>query len=188
MHCIVCRNLRDHGSRCCTCQSQRNIDQCHIISILRIQSLDHIFGSTFDIHDSGIHVAVDISVYIIDKSTEDDRHDNEHDIAHYMTHALIYGMMVIGDPFADDLAVHSIDDQHKDQRRCHTCTGTHGSTCSTPSVYQIHISCCGKMLNKYMGHQKCKGCHKYLLNDLRDRCRHHIAVCLEISAKNTTDT
>ena len=93
----------------------RDIDQCHIISVFRIQSLDHILGSTFDIHDSGIHVAVDISVYIIDKSAEDDRHDNEHDIAHYMPHALIYGMMVIGDPFADDPAVHCIDDQHKDQ-------------------------------------------------------------------------
>ena len=69
MHGIMCGNLRDHGSRCCTRQRQRNIDQRHIISVLGIQRLDHIFGCALDIHNSGIHIAVDISVYIIDERT-----------------------------------------------------------------------------------------------------------------------
>ena len=150
MHGIMCRNLRNHGSRCRTCQSQRNIDQCHIISILGIQRLNHVLGSTFDVHNARIHIAVDISVYIVDKSAENNRHDDEYNIAHYMAHTLIYGMMVIGDPFPDDLAVYSVDDQHKDQRGSHTGTCTHGSTCRTPAMNQIHISCCGEMLDEYM--------------------------------------
>ena len=150
VHCIMCGNLRDHRCRCCTCQGKRDIDQRHIISVLGIQGLDHVLGSTLDIHDTGIHITVDISVYIINKSTENDRHDDEHDITHYMTHTLIYRMAVIDDPFPDDLTVYPINDQHKDQRRSHTCSGTHGSTCRTPAMDQIHISCCGKMLDKYM--------------------------------------
>ena len=143
-------NLRDHRCWCCTRQGKRDIDQRHIISVLGIQGLDHVLGSTLDIHDTGIHIAVDISVYIINKSTENDRHDDEHDITHYMTHTLIYRMAVIDDPFPDDLTVYPINDQHKDQRGSHTCSGTHSSSCCTPAMNQIHISCCGKMLDKYM--------------------------------------
>ena len=150
VHCIMRGNLRDHRCRCCTCQGKRDIDQCHIISVLGIQGLDHVFGSAFDVHNTGIHIAVDISVYVVDKCAENDRHDDKHDITHYMSHALIHRVMVISDPFSNDLTVYPVDDQHKDQSGRHTGTGTHGSTCRTPAMDQIHISCCGKMLDKYM--------------------------------------
>ena len=150
MHGIMCRNLWNHGSRRRTCQGKRDIDQCHIISVLGIQGLDHVFGSAFDVHNTGIHIAVDISVYVVDKCAENDRHDDKHDITHYMSHALIHRVMVISDPFSNDLTVYPVDNQHKDQSGRHTGTGTHGSTCRTPAMDQIHISRCGEVLNKYM--------------------------------------
>ena len=143
------RNLRNHRCRRCAGQGQRNVDQSGKITIFCIQSRNRLLFHSLRSHCAAVHETVYISVYVINKCAENNRHDNENDQLHDLCHAVIAGVTVTNNFFADNFAIDSINNKHENQGRKNTCSRSHSSSGCSPPIKLIR-SCICKVIHHHI--------------------------------------
>ena len=83
--------------------------------------------------------------------------------------------------------IHAVYQKHKNQ--CGDHTGSCSYCRSRSSPFRNAVLCSiRKYIDKSPGCQKTDCRIKYLFNNLRNRCRHHISICLEISSEHAQDS